>query len=205
MAMRIDVEMALTKSAEAFRDTVWPAISDELGGGSLLPVETVRDAEFATTLDTLAGVDAWQLVTSVGMRPLASRVQSGWGRMDTFTVRWSTRFGGRTEIDKRIDAIRDGFLYPAITVQAYLTCPLLDKCKCSSWQHHDLLSAAWIDTVALYEFVSSWRRTYGDDDDLWKTRDGARVVDGHDGNKFLAIRWDRLADARVFVPSAEDA
>ena len=94
-----------------------------LGGGDLVPVEAVTATAFALELDALAGVDAWQVLTDVGMRPLGSRVQAGWDYR-TFSIRYSLRSGHLTEIDKRITAIRRGLLYPSITVQAYLECPI---------------------------------------------------------------------------------
>jgi len=208
--MNSDVAAALTKSAAAFRDIVWPSIAADLGGGDLVPVESVASAAFAKDLDVLAGVDAWQVVKLSGMRPLASRVQAGWGRINTFTIRYSLRSGARTEIDKRIDAIRDGFLFPAITVQAYLDCPnkpggdylVSDGCRCVSWVDHRLLSAAHIDTVALYEFADAWRHHYGQEVDLWKDRNGARVKDVTGGNRMLVIRWKALSDAVVLEQTA---
>lgn len=208
--MNPEVAAALTKSAAAFRDVVWPTLAADLGGGDLVPVESVASAAFAKDLDVLAGVDAWQVVRPSGMRPLASRVQAGWGRINTFTIRYSLRSGARTEIDKRIDAIRDGYLYPAITVQAYLDCPRKpselfigwDGCRCPSWLDHPLLSAAHIDTVALYEFADTWRRRYGDAEDLWRDRDGGRVKDVTGGNRMLVIRWNALADAVVLDTAA---
>lgn len=203
--MNSDVAASLTKSAAAFRDIVWPNISAGLGGGDLVPVESVASAGFVKDLDVLAGVDAWQLVRPSGIRPLASRVQAGWGRMNTFTIRWSLPSGGRTEIDKRIAAIRDGYLYPAVTVQAYLDCPrrpagdfvVWDRCRCASWADHPLLSVAHIDTVALYEFADAWRHRYWFENDLWRARDGAWIKDVERGNRMLVIRWKALPDAII--------
>lgn len=206
MAVRSDVAAALTKSATAFRDVVWPVICDDLGGGELVPVESVTAASFAKDLDTLAGVDAWQVADPHGMRSIASRVQSGWGPLNTFTIRWSVRSGARTEIDKRIDAIRDGFLYPLITVQAYLTCPLnpgcRNGCRCASWIDHPLLSVGSIDTVALFKFASDWRDAHAAEADLWKGRDGAWVKDVTGGNRLLAIRWSSLSRVTTWQPPA---
>jgi hypothetical protein len=211
--MRAEVAAALTRSAAAFHDVVWPAISLDLGGGALVPVESVTSAGFAKQLDVLAGVDAWQVVDESGMRPLASRVQAGWGRINTFTIRWSLPSGARTEIDKRIDAIRDGYLYPAVTVQAYLDCPLQrsdapgmieirdTKCRCREWSgSHGLLSVGYVDTVVLYEYASWWRSKHGTEDDLWKWRDGGCVKDVEYGNKLLAIRWANLPDTKIIQP-----
>lgn len=198
--MRADVAAALSKSAEAFHDTVWPVIADGLGGGELVPVESVTSTAFAQDLDVLAGVDAWQVRRPDGMRPIASRVQAGWGKWETFTIRWSLLSGGRTEIDKRLDAIRLGFLFPSLTVQAYLDCPQrvapdpwtiggVRGCTCRSWAGHPLLSVAHVDTTALYGFADDWRQIHGKEDDLWRERDGAWVKDVAGGNRMLVVRW----------------
>lgn len=72
---------ALTRaSAETVRSLVWPAISAKVGGGKLIPVETVRENDFARILDTAGGVDAWQHYENgrvAWIRGIASRVQFG--------------------------------------------------------------------------------------------------------------------------------
>lgn len=119
------VNHLLSKSASDFVNIVWPAVKGLplIGGGQLQPVEVSSDAEFAKTLDMLAGIDAWQVLTSpVAMRGLASRVQWGQAR-NTFTVRIALPSGAETEYHKRIRALdnqEQGYLYPHLTVQAYI-------------------------------------------------------------------------------------
>jgi hypothetical protein len=83
------VTQLLGQSASDFVNIVWPVVKGLplIGGGQLQPVEASSDAEFAKTLDMLAGIDAWQVLSSpMAMRGLASRVQ--WGQAhNTFTVR----------------------------------------------------------------------------------------------------------------------
>ena len=115
----------LSQSASDFVNIVWPAVKDLplIGGGQLQPVEASSDAEFAKTLDMLAGIDAWQVLSSpAAMRGLASRIQWGQAR-NSFTVRIALPSGAETEYHKRIRALDQpelGFLYPHLTVQAYL-------------------------------------------------------------------------------------
>lgn len=113
----------LSASAADFRRLVWPRIAPWLGGGNLVPVETVTDSRFAAQTDMLAGVDAWHVDSSRGMRGIASRVQWCESPWNTFTVRMWRSSGKPTEIDKRRFALNDargGWLFPIFTVQAYV-------------------------------------------------------------------------------------
>jgi hypothetical protein len=167
--MKPDVRNALTSSARDFSEIVWPAIRDACGGGELVPVETVTDSGFANDLDTLAGIDAWQIRRPDGlMRGLASRVQ--WGKpYNTFSIRYALRSGGLTEYAKRRRAIEEGYLFPALTVQAYL-----------SEKHGQLLSAAVADTRELYEYIA---------EHLKLRHQAVRVVQ-YGSNDFIAVSWD---------------
>lgn len=104
---------------------VWPVVRDKCGGGVIIPVETVSDSGFAAQLDMLAGIDAWQqLVDGVAgdvLRGIATRVQFE-RCFPTFTVRRSLSSGRPTEYDKRRAAMNGrGYLYPHLTVQAYVS------------------------------------------------------------------------------------
>jgi hypothetical protein len=113
----------MRQSNEDFVRVVWPAIGDRIGGGTIVPVETVVEHQFAKDLDILAGVDVWQkLDGDLGMRGIASRVQWGHSVYRTFTIRRSLPSGHDTEYQKRRYAIdgKRGLLYPHVTIQAYL-------------------------------------------------------------------------------------
>jgi hypothetical protein len=64
--MTLLVTQLLSQSASDFVNIVWPVVKELplIGGGQLQPVEASSDAEFAKTLDMLAGIDAWQVLTS---------------------------------------------------------------------------------------------------------------------------------------------
>lgn len=126
-----DVRLAIDNSARVLREVVWPVISERIGGGRLISVETVTSAGFAREIDTLAGVDAWQVIDGRGMRGLASRVQAGPAALNedgepwnTFSVRYRLPSGRPTEYHKRraeIEGARLGWLRPHLTCQAYVT------------------------------------------------------------------------------------
>jgi hypothetical protein len=130
--MRPDVARDLSDSAYDFVRVVWPAIKDACGGGDLQPVEAVAPKEFEKQLDTLAGIDAWQIINGKGIRGISSRVQwpdkgpggiDGW--WETFTIRASRSNGSTTELEKRIRALKSksGFIRPALLVHAYVQKP----------------------------------------------------------------------------------
>lgn len=122
--MSLSVENAIRRSSKDFVEVVWPQVSGPLGGGDLIPVETVTANHFATILDRTAGIDAWIVQRDRHVFGLGSRVQ--WMREDqvpykTFTVRLKLPSGRPTEYAKRQDQIATrGSIYPEWTAQAYL-------------------------------------------------------------------------------------
>ena len=143
--MRTAVKQDLSRSAAAFNDTVWPMIRAWFGGGRIESVEDVTATGMAKDLDVLAGIDAWHVNGSV--RGIASRIQ--WGEQsrvfpyNTFTVRMQRESGVETEYSKRLRAIDSsgGWLYPHITVQAYID------------NHRNLLSVAACKTSDLICYI----------------------------------------------------
>lgn len=128
----------LTNSAADFLGIVWPAIQKDLGGGELIPVESIADKGMATLLDQRSGIDAWHLSQNHQIRGIASRIQWAEEPWNTFTVRYSRDSGAETEYGKRKrDIAADkGWLYPHLTIQAYIN-------------EGKLLSAAVVQTTAL--------------------------------------------------------
>jgi hypothetical protein len=161
------VEAAISRSAEAFRSFVWPHLSEPLGGGDLIPVETVTESGFARALDMLAMTDAWQLVNDIGMRGLATRVQ--WLSPTTpiwksWTIRCQLRSGRETEIHK---LLRPGdWQRPHYIIQAYV---LDDQCVAVG-------AIKTVDLIALLQdagYVPEIR------------------TNGIDGNRFHVVWWNR--------------
>ena len=163
-----EIKRVISNSADDFFNIVFPNIQSMLGGGVIVPVETVTDKYFTEELDTLAGIDAWQIENNrQGLRGIASRVQWGERAWNTFTIRKKTIGGGRTEYEKRLFAIqheREGYIYPSITIQAYLDI-----------LHGKLLSAGIIHTTDLFELLEAGH---------YQTR-----INPKDGNEFVFIDW----------------
>ena len=118
--MRAEVAADMTESARDFDRVVWPSIKPAIGGGELLPVESVSASGFAARLDQVAGIDAWIIQRDMYMFGLASRVQ--WDvAYKTFTVRMRRPNGMATEYEKRKAQIAtSGSVYPKWTCQAYV-------------------------------------------------------------------------------------
>lgn len=149
--MQREVQNDLISSALAFERAVWPEIREKLGGGRIVRVEGV-DSPLARLIDGIAGIDYWQVCDApLRMRGIGARVQFPERAGDrfpynSFTIRFRRDSMVMTELAKRRLAIirsNSGWLYPAITIQAYV----------SSRQHPSLVSAAAIATTTLYRFV----------------------------------------------------
>jgi hypothetical protein len=173
--MRADIERAMTKSAKALQEIVWPVMGPLVGGGRLIPVETVTSAGFTRELDLLAGIDAWQILSGQSMRGLASRVQFGERAWNTFTVRSSLKSGYDTELQKRIrwadHGWEKGLLGPHLTCHAYVA---------ERSGPDQLVSAAIArtrDIIAAIRCGYSYRR-----------------ANGADGNVFECVDWSVLEE-----------
>lgn len=117
-----DFQSDLSDSAKAFVRVVWPTVQLMAGGGKLVPVEAVASNPITDMLDKYSGIDAWQVSNLCQVRGIASRVQ--WGHpYNTFTVRYQRASGARTEYEKRKSEIesQDGWLYPHLTIQAFIS------------------------------------------------------------------------------------
>lgn len=122
--MNIHIKRALSQSAEDFRSIVWPSIAPHIGGGELQPVESVTAEGFTKILDTLSGIDAWQVIDGQGVRGIASRVQRNNDDWGTFTIRLKTQRGSAetefAKIERLTKRCKLGFLHAGLVVQAYL-------------------------------------------------------------------------------------
>lgn len=135
----------LTSSADTFLRVVWPAIAEEIGGGKIIPIESIADRGMATILDQRSGIDAWHLGNGSRIRGIASRVQWGNKPWNTFTVRYARDSRATTEYEKRKRDIESscGWLYPHLTIQAYVAGSRDDS--------GELISAAVVKTEALID------------------------------------------------------
>lgn len=135
--MRLDVARDLSDSAYDFQRVVWPAVKHFCRGGELVPVEAVTAKDFERQLDVLSGIDAWQIISDIGIRGIASRVQ--WGQhWPSFTLRLHRKNNQTTEVAKRLSSLADnsGFIRPAFVCQGYVTerrvGRLLYACMCQA-------------------------------------------------------------------------
>jgi len=149
--MRPDVKKDLSDSAYDFKRLSWPIVRNWLGGGELISVETVTDSKFTYQLDILAGIDAWQILQKKGIRGIASRVQwvtkNKWDKKPwkSFTQRASRTSGAKTELYKRLNAIKtkEGWLYPEYVVHSYST----------QRRTGDLLYICMVRIIGLYSYI----------------------------------------------------
>lgn len=168
--MTAEVQTAMRNSCKDFIEIVWPQLSPKIGGGVIIPAESIEE-EFASLLDTISGIDAFQVLDNKsGIRGIASRVQWNNTPWNTFTIRAKTRFGYNCELSKKYHLIKSGeFIYPFYTVQAYI-----------NKLHGNLLSAAAIKTFDLYKSIDEQPQ-------LWRTRENPQ-----DGNLFIWASWKEL-------------
>jgi len=135
------VTMDMRWSAKIFCEKVWPLIRGHLGGGDLMEMEGRPDTQLAKELDMKAGIDGWH-IHKAGMRGIASRVQVTSHPWDTFTVRMARDSGAVTEFEKRktsLDNPDQGWIYPAVTVQAYISLKKESVISCGLGKTKDII------------------------------------------------------------------
>lgn len=190
-----NVEARIERSANALRDLVWPVVRRHLGGGDLIPVETVRESDFARILDTLGGIDAWQK-TDKWIRGIASRVQFGDRDWATHTVRYRLPSGNETELHKRLRYNRGhGVVGPHLTLQAYV-----DDTRLSAER---LLSVGIARTSDLLEVVMA-HRCGPWDWPIWYPGQPPpgpvyQRINGEDARQFVAVEWTALQTYEHFL------
>ena len=171
--MSTDIEKSIKQSSLAFEKYVWPMIKESIGGGEIMAVEGVYDNDMAKKLDTISGIDIWQIVDNQkGIRGIANRIQPTGRSWDTFTVRRSLKSGNETEYHKRIRALMHpelGYLYPQITIQAYM----------NKGYNPPILSAGLIRTKDLF-------------DALIQNITSCEVKTVEGGNTMFVVKWGDL-------------
>jgi hypothetical protein len=171
--MREEVKRDLDGSAQDLVDVVWPAVSALCGGGVLYSLERAYGLGWIATLDACSGIDAFQIPPPGNvLRGLASRIQYG-RYYPTFTLRYKRSSGATTEFEKRLYAIRhiaQGYIYPHLTIQAYMSHP-----------QGQLLAAAVTETRSLYLYAERYRE---DPSRVYEQRNTS------DGKSFLVVPWE---------------
>jgi hypothetical protein len=169
-----EVKRDMSLSVRAFQWWVLPVILEWVGRGKFIKMEGIKDSQFATLLDTMAGIDGW-LIDKFGMRGVASRIQvcENGKPYNTFTVREERDTGTTTELAKRTIAIETGmYVYPFFTVQAFLT----------TWDGPSL-SVGMTKTVNVIKFI----------------KDGHSYRKPVDNGWFRVCRWDKMQDLGMVV------
>jgi len=189
--MRHEVARDLSDAAFEFERVVWPALAPMIGGGEYTSVELASEKATADDLDTLAGIDAWQVIRDEHcVRGIASRVQwDVW--YQTFTIRISRDNGTTTELFKRLKAIKNidkGYLFPHLTIQAYVKKPK---------RKGELIGCAAVKTIGLYTEAERLMIEVGEDA-LRSSRQNYGIRRA-DNATFLWIDWDYLNSIGVNV------
>ena len=126
------------KALEGIRCNILP----KLISGKIYTIEC-QDNEVLMLLDQKSGID-YIRENKKGLQGIAARVQ--WGKnWDTFTIRTQRHTGTKTEYKKRLEQIKNGYFYPAFTLQAYF----------NNRNENKLLSIAIIRTLRLYKFIEN--------------------------------------------------
>lgn len=137
----------LTDSIKAI-DKIKYSVLPKLISGDIISIENT-DNEVLIMLDKHSGID-YIRKNDNGLQGIASRVQFGkvgekpkaW---NTFTIRYERCSGTKTEYEKRINQIENGYFYPAFTLQAYF----------DNRVDMNLLSIAIIKTTDLYAIIQT--------------------------------------------------
>lgn len=145
---------------DSIKNTVLP----KLIRGNIHTIENKKD-EVLIKIDTKSGID-YIREDNNGLQGIAARVQ--WGNAwDTFTIRSRRHTGTKTELEKRLYQIKNGYFYPYFTLQAYF----------DSRDSNSLLSIAIIKTTDLY-------RLYRDSNNLFESN--------RSDNEFVFVRWRNI-------------
>ena len=135
-------EDSMNQSTKDFQKLVLPLLKNLFSGCDFIPTENTNN-EIATLLDTHAGIDVLGVNhTTKNIKGIASRIQRAFNCWSTFTVRCERDNGSPTEYKKREKAMKEGGLFPALTLQAYIA-QLGEK----------LLGMAIIPTIELWQYI----------------------------------------------------
>lgn len=153
----------LSDSARALL-TIKDTILKELISGEIHSIESSKDAVLIL-FDKKSGID-YIRENEEGLQGIAARVQ--WKvNYKTFTIRKTRHTGTETEYEKRKNAIKSGYIYPAFTMQAYFDNRI----------DNNLLSIAMMRTLNLYEFIDKYP---------------GKVYQNKSDNEFIYIFWNDL-------------
>lgn len=155
------------KAIIKLKNTILP----RLISGRIISVESQED-EVKKLLDIEAGID-YLRYDKHGLQGIASRIQYKY-TANTFTIRTERESGNKTELEKRLYAIENDYLYPEFTLQAYFDNSI----------DLNLYSVAIIKTVDLFNYYKT------NEDDFGKSASNA---------KFIYIHWEKLRHLQIKI------
>ena len=160
----------LDASSRAF-ESISGTTLQKLIKGSLISCEGHIDDcnSIGFNLDVLGGID-YLSVNEHGIRGLAVRCQFG-DAYNSFTIRYSRPSGNKTEHEKRLYQIDNGYIYPEFTIQCYF----------DSTKNNELLSMAIIRT----------------DDLFYEIEHNDKVIEKESNNKFKVIHWNHIPKSKI--------
>jgi hypothetical protein len=152
------------KAIEKIKYTVLP----KLISGDIISIEQ-QENEILLLFDRYSGID-YIRKNNIGLQGIASRVQFG-KNWDTFTIRAQRHSGAKTEYQKRLEQIENGYFYPYFTMQAYF----------DNRQNMNLLSICIIKTIDLY----------------YEIENNPNVSKQQSDNIFYFIKWSDLPNNKI--------
>lgn len=149
------------KALEKIKDVITP----DMIRGKIHSVEN-SDNEILMLLDRKSGVD-YIREDDAGLQGIAARVQFGCA-YNSFTIRYKRWSNTKTEYEKRIEQIKNGYFYPFFTLQAYF----------DNRDAMNLLSVAIVKTKDLYNFINFYPE---------------HLENRFSDNEFIVVYWDIIA------------
>ena len=146
---------------DKIKDTFLPKVIS----GKIHSIENSNN-EILIMMDRFSGID-YIRENEHGLQGIAARVQWAERPYNTLTIRSERKTGSKTELEKRLFQIKNGYFYPAFTLQAYF----------DNKQDNNLLSIAAIKTKDLYNLFQS-------EPELFE--------ENKSDNKFVFVRWSKI-------------
>jgi len=150
-------------------------IIEDILKGKIISIEDIEKDSILKTLDRQSGIDAFH-ISENGIRGIALRIQNiNQHNFDTFTIRYSRHNNSKTEYEKRKKTFQTqkekGYLYPFLTIQAYV-----------NYDTKEVLKISIVKTEQLYNYIEN-----NLDMILAKQK---RTV--NDGNELIYVTFDQL-------------
>lgn len=146
---------------DKIKDTILPKVIS----GKIHSIENSNN-EILIMMDRFSGID-YIRQNEHGLQGIAARVQWVKKPYNTFTIRSERKTGSKTELEKRLFQIKNGYFYPSFTLQAYF----------DNKKDNNLLSIAAIKTKDLYDLFQNQPELF---------------EENKSDNKFVFVRWSKI-------------